>query len=237
MYEDTPDGKDPDTYSRTLQNYHLSLWSKPLPNGKVFELSSDENPPFFLRHDSDMGQFLLSSDSILHTYSRWKRESMVSIIQTIPKSDIDAFYDLASTIGGYILFPANMVDGKPTINGIRGMHPRIKDRFDLTLECIRRWYTGEESPLYIHLDRYNDFFRLFDSFKGYCKFFLLDDLVNEDMNEIRFWLPFQEFSTKSSVPVNRNEYLQYKENVIAFTNARSKRMVEYVNEKSSIPNQ
>ncbi|WP_113903400.1 DUF6994 family protein [Brevibacterium celere] len=34
-----------------------------------------------------------------------------------------------------------------TINGARGLHPRIVDRFDLTLECIRRHYRGEPSPL------------------------------------------------------------------------------------------
>jgi len=27
------------------------------------------------------------------------------------------------------------------------MHPQIKDRFDLTLECIRRHYVGQANPL------------------------------------------------------------------------------------------
>ena len=34
---DTPEGKDADTYSSTLRNYHQILWSKCLPNGKKFD--------------------------------------------------------------------------------------------------------------------------------------------------------------------------------------------------------
>ena len=164
MYEDTPHGKDPDTFSQTLRDYHLMLWSKPLPSGKVLKLTSNEKPPFYLYHKSELGTFCLSSDSVLHTYTRWTRESMVRIIKAIPQEENEAFYDLASTIGGYIVFPANQINKKPTINGIRGMHPRINDRFDLTLECIRRWYKGEDSPLYKHIDRYAEFFRLFEDF-------------------------------------------------------------------------
>lgn len=73
-----------------------------------------------------------------------------------------------------------MVDGKQTINGRRGTHHQIKDRFDLTLECIRRHYTGEGSPLADTLDRYTGFFALFQDFAGYVNFFFLSDLVRDD---------------------------------------------------------
>ena len=39
------------------------------------------------------------------------------------------------------------IDGKMTINGARGFNAKIRDRFDLTLECIRRHYRNEDSPL------------------------------------------------------------------------------------------
>lgn len=45
-----------------------------------------------------------------------------------------------------MVFPSNMVDGKMTINWARGCHTRITDRFDLTVECIRRHYQGGDSP-------------------------------------------------------------------------------------------
>lgn len=72
--------------------------------------------------------------------------------------------DLGYTIGSSIVFPGFRVDGKATIKGARGFHPRIADRFDLTLECIRRYYVGQDSPLANALLRYGEFFALFDDF-------------------------------------------------------------------------
>jgi len=149
---------------------------------------------------------------------------MSNIIQQIPADDIEAFFDLASTIGAYIIFPANRIDKKPTINGIRGMHQMVRDRFDLTLECIRRWYIHEESPLSEHIERYRDFFLLFDDFKGYVSFFLLEDLVCEDFGSIYFWLPFAGFGETPPLPADVREYRQYMKNIFKFAKARSKRM-------------
>ena len=47
---------------------------------------------------------------------------------------------------------------------------KINDRFDLTLECIRRYYLNEDSPLKETFIRYSDFL-LFKNFKGYIDFF------------------------------------------------------------------
>lgn len=69
--------------------------------------------------------------------------------------------------------------GAMTINGARGFNQSIADRMDLTLECIRRYYVGQRSPLTETLARYPDFFGLFETFSGYVDFFLLDDLVDE----------------------------------------------------------
>ena len=65
VYSDTPEGKDPDSYSPTLRNYHKILWSKKLPNGLFFKL--DDTIPMRLHHKSEIGEFVLSSDSIAHT--------------------------------------------------------------------------------------------------------------------------------------------------------------------------
>lgn len=56
---DTPDGKDPDSYSKTLRRSHKQLWSKPLPSGKPFQLS-DDIPGHYLHHQSAIGEFSLS---------------------------------------------------------------------------------------------------------------------------------------------------------------------------------
>ena len=38
-------GKDPDTYSKTLHEYHYHLWNKKLPNGDMFHLTTYSNYP------------------------------------------------------------------------------------------------------------------------------------------------------------------------------------------------
>ena len=218
VYSDTPRNKDPDTYSPTLRKYHQILWSKKLPNGNLFEL--DLSIPKYLHHKSALGEFTLSSDSICHTYSLSK--SMKEIINTFPKKDIKTFFSLASTIGAYIIFPANRVENKMTINGARGLHKLIKDRFDLTLFCIKNFYENKKSPLSKTFERYTDFFELFDNFKGYSEFFLLNDLLNEDLS-INFFLPFNNFSG-NPLPSNKEEYLIYMENVKSFINLRNHRI-------------
>ncbi len=67
---DTPPGRDPDTFSPTLGLYHRLLWSKPLPNGERFDLTSSK-PPVYLHDHPDLGEFWLSSDSVIHTYTSW----------------------------------------------------------------------------------------------------------------------------------------------------------------------
>tara|TARA_Y100000991_G_C21828210_1_gene286915 strand:- start:236 stop:490 length:255 start_codon:yes stop_codon:yes gene_type:complete len=66
VFSDTPKGRDPDKYSPTLREYHRILWSKSLPNGTPFTLTT--NIPHQLHHKSALGEFVLSSDAIGHTY-------------------------------------------------------------------------------------------------------------------------------------------------------------------------
>lgn len=220
FYSDTPKGKDPDSHSPTLRGYHKLLWSKPLPNGFNFDLV-DTTPKVYLHHQSKLGEFSLSSDSLAHSYSRLKK--MLHIIDQIPLDEIDSFFKSCSTIGGYIIFPSKKINNKMTINGSRGLNSSIKDRFDLTLECIRRHYVNEASPLSDTLQRYLDFFNLFRSFQGYVDFFLLQDLVTNDYSSIKFHLPFDSFDD-SPLPNDVYEYRLYKKKVIEFISARNQRI-------------
>jgi len=218
---DTPSGKDPDSFSPTLRKYHKILWSKRLPNGKQFTLS-DSIAGVYLHHHSELGEFFLSSDTATHTFSRW--ESMAHIISQVAVEDIERFRYFAYTIGSMMIFPSNRVGGKSTINGARGFHPLIKDRIDLTLECIRRHYLGQTSPLESVLNRYAEFFRLFSTFKGYVEFFLLQDLVSEDFSEIKFLSSFSDFKT-SAVPQNLEDYIAYKSKTIEYIKFRNQRIL------------
>lgn len=223
-------GGDPDSTSPTLQAYHKFLWTKPLPNGDIFELTDKKNGTY-LYHKSGLGEYLLGSDAITHSYRNHKRKTWLTHqIQ----DEVKELFDTGSTIGAYTLFPNNRVDGKHTINQARGINSLIDDRFDLTLECIRLFYLGQESPLYDALLRYKNFFELFESFIGYINFFLLNDLVDETQ-KINFYLPFDNFSSKPTFS-DINDYLVYKKGVIDFIKSRNKRIETYANQLTTKQN-
>ncbi|WOJ93809.1 hypothetical protein R0135_01250 [Congregibacter variabilis] len=217
---DTPTGKDPDAHSRTLRTYHKLLWSKTLPCGQVFELD-DSIRGHYLLDRSSIGEFSLTSDAITHSYKYVKR--MQHIIGALPLDYVESLFSRGCTIGSYIVFPGKKIGGKMNINGARGCNAKIGDRFDLTLECIRRHYFGIESPLAEVLARYGDYFKLFESFQGYVEYFLLQDLVTEDFSAVKFYLPFTEFQT-SPYPASVEDYMIYNEGTIAFINGRNDRI-------------
>lgn len=220
VYTDA-NGRDPDKTSPTLKKYHQILWSKALPNGTFFNLSEKQNT-VYLCHKSEIGEFILGSDSIVHSYKNQKKKKW--IVEQIPM-DVDEIFNAGSTIGGYIIFPNKKIDWKQTINQSRGVNSFIDDRFDLTLECIRLFYLGENSPLYDTLLRYKSFFDLFESFMWYVEFFLLEDLLH-DKKTIKFYLPFDNFSTRPMFK-NIQEYKMYKKWVMSFINARNKRINKF----------
>lgn len=216
-------GRDPDAYSETLRRYHRILWSKALPDGTVFEL--DEK----LHHVSDRGEFWLSSDAITTSYRGWTRPaSIVKVVAETPPDKVGAFFDLGCTVGAYIVFPFGAgVDGKVqrSINQVRGTSAPVRDRFDLTLECIRRHYDGGISPLGEVLQRHTDFFSLFESFDGYVEHFLLQDLVDPTTGRIRFFKPFDDFGGGEALPSGSlEEYRTYMERSMDFIRARNARI-------------
>ena len=224
FYSDSK-GRDPDSASPTLRKYHKMLWSKSLPSGRFLELRDDVKGAY-LYHESELGVFYLGSDAITHSYKNHKRKKWLT--EQIP-NEVNELFDAGSTIGGYIIFPSNRIDGKQTINQARGVNRLIDDRFDLTLECIRLFYAGKESPLYETLSRYELFFNLFDDFSGYIHFFFLEDLIYEN-NRIRFYLPFDDFKTRPSFS-DINQYLLYKKRVVDFIESRNKRIDSFMNSK------
>jgi len=129
------------------------------------------------------------------------------------------------TIGGHIVFPAHRKNGF-TINQARGVSRLICDRFDLTLECIRRFYQNEESPLFKTLTNYKDFFDLFVDFRGYIDFFHLQDFV-ASKEQIEFSLPFDNFNSPS-LPQTIEAYSVYKEHVLDLISKRNNRILDSV---------
>lgn len=225
VYSDARGG-DPDSKSKTLRLYHRILWSKMLSNGKPFELI-DTKSGAYLYHYSALGEYFLGSDAITHSYKHHKRKKWLT---EQVQNEVNELFDTGSTIGAYTLFPNNRVDGKHTINQARGINSLIDDRFDLTLECIRLFYLGQDSPLYDTLLRYKSFFNLFEHFEGYVNFFLLNDLVGKKY-EIKFYLPFDNFKTNPTF-TKIEDYLTYKNGVMNFIKSRNKRIETYAHQNS-----
>ena len=216
-------GNDPDACSKTLKRYHQLLWSKTLPNGEKMLLDSKNNNQYLVWNDFSFG-----SDSILVTlrYKR-NRDLLQKVSETISnyhefiETTLRKFY----TIGGSIIFPKH----KNSINQVRGCSTKICDRWDLTLECIRKFYNSEESPLYNALCADKAFFDLFVDFKGYVDFFYLNDCVSADYKKVNIWLNNNDF-TVSTLPESVEDYLMLIDKQLSFLQARNERIRRAIQE-------
>ena len=224
-FRDDAGDNDPDRSSPTLRRCHQLLWSKPLPTGHPFDLDTTTQGEY-LHHRSDVGEFFLSSDSVIATFSYW--QSTADLIRQVPKADVETFETAGYTIGGMMVFPSNKVDRQWTLNMARGMDRKIADRIDLTLECIRRHYLHQPSPLGAALSRYANFFDLFEGFPGYVNFFLLQDLLDGD-GAVRFFMPFDDF-TGPAVPDDLGTYQEFRRRSIDFVQARNVRIDQWARE-------
>lgn len=219
--------RDPDLYSPLLQSYHQRLWSKPLPNGQVFDLTPEKvGAARVLRHRSALGDFVLSSDTLANS----SRGALPAFYAAMGTESNQLWHRRGGAIGGRLVFPRNRVDGKQTINQARGTHPRIRDRFDLALEAIRRHYAGEPHPLSGTFATYSGFFSLFGSFAGYVEFFLLQDLVED--GTVKFYGPFDEF-TGPVLPSTLPSYEEFRNRQLEFVAARNQRMLACVRHEIS----
>ena len=121
-----------------------------------------------------------------------------------------------------IIFPKH----NQRMNQNRGCNKKIRDRFDLTLECIRLFYKGEKSPLSTTIELDKNFFDLFGSFENYVKFFFLDDLCTPDYKNVIFWLEFDGFKP-NLFPRTEDEYLDFIEKELSFVKRRNERIRQF----------
>ena len=100
-------------------------------------------------------------------------------------------------------------------------------RCHLTLECIARWYRGEENPLADVFDRYGDFFEWFGDFQGYVDFFLLQDFVDDEY-QVKILTDFDDFQS-SPLPKTVERYTAYLQGLTEVLTLRAERIERYVN--------
>lgn len=183
-------GRDPDKVSIRLRESHQVLWSKPLADDRLLQLST-QNYSGYLEVVSLAGRWTLGSDNFATTHAN-ALPTLSRALNGFADGHLCAF----CTIGGYIVFPNGLAQQLPTSvndsvrrwspNQARGMEKRISDRFDLTLEAIRIFFAGvvhrNENPIGDVLEAYRWWFDLFgrgtEGFLAYADFFFLTPMLN-----------------------------------------------------------
>jgi hypothetical protein len=212
---------DPDITSEVLRFYQKIIWNKELPNGEYLDLSFGSGSDYLTWNGMRFG-----SDSITASFRYRDNLNLISQVAG-SMSDWHAFIEdyirRSYTIGGEMIFPKRMHG----INQSRGLNRMIRDRWDLTLECIRRYYDGCPSPLYDVLEKDTAFFDLFVDFKGYVDFFYLQDCVNSDYTSVIIWLDNDDFN-KGPLPRSVDEYLLFIDKELRFVEMRNERIKKAV---------
>ena len=153
----------------------------------------------YLYDRSSLGEFFLSSDSVMPTFTRWP--ALKPIIDQFPEQENEDFRTIAYTIGAMMVFPGKrdrwQTDHQRRAwvqrENFRSVRPDARVHPPLLLE--RRKPT-RRNPLWPTLSRYADFFALFGDFRGYVSFFLLEDLVTDEFR-VKFFMPFDDFRPPS----------------------------------------
>jgi hypothetical protein len=222
---------DPDRDSLRLRSLHQLLWTKKLRSGVLFAPTVPPNrgDGYLIFTDTSWGRHWYGSDAITASYTNWLRpRPLVDAIAGLNEEQRARYLNPPYTIGSSMIWPVRSND-RPTINQARGLRSLIGDRMDLTLECIRRHYAGEEeSPLTDVLYAYADFFKLFEGrFTEFVDFFHLQDLVTPDYDEVRFYLPFDNFKRRGT-PATTEEYVTYREATLEFIAKRGQRITKWL---------
>ena len=164
------------------------------------------------------------------------------------KKFIWLYLQKSNTIGGFIVFPRVT----NSINTRRGNYTGvIKDRFDLTLECIRRayqygnFYKNDFNPLFGISEEEKEFFKMFGTFEKYIDFFLLNSWVEEDKehhfhvknllfneNEIDKEKTLNDYDfSKEPLPQDENEWWTFYHNIMKRLDARNEQIKKLLEEK------
>lgn len=230
---------DPDSVSKNLCLYHQALWSGEI-NRIKFALKIEEGN--LVWYDDNQKKYIFGSDSIISSFRYKKMKNIYKKLldnkfmgqKATYRSYIENFIHKSYTIGGMIIFPKH----KNSMNQRRGCHPRIQDRIDLTLECIRLFYEDSEyqgNPLFSVLQEDSWFYRMFGSFKCYIEHFFLQDMVSEDYSKILLLrgndnTPFD----GPILPESEIELENWMEKSLEIVAKRNKRIQEYVQKNRSL---
>ena len=240
-YTEGRDG-DPDGFSDKLQEAQLKIYNRDKLKQYNLEKGKLEDDYLYIHLNGKKLRF--GSDTIPQLYDTWSWIYFIKDVVQKSKKYIEEkehknyeeciryFKHKTQRIGGHIIFPKEI-----SINTKRNSLTEIRDRFDLTLECIRRYYLliNENKRLTNPLEEKTgclsgneEFFKLFGDFKGYVDFFYLKSLVHDDYSGIKCFI---QRNTKEladggfpqeGFPLDQKEWYELYEEQIRFVENRTK---------------
>ncbi|WP_159619457.1 DUF6994 family protein [Arthrobacter zhaoguopingii] len=230
-------GFDADRDSDQLKADHELLWTKELPSGVLFEPkapteSVKRRNNYLLFDGGSLGRHVYGSDAITNSYTDWTTPyALADAIASLDEEQKSRYLNQPYTIGSAMIWPVQTKEQREAQGRVQTMNQARKssvfDRMDLTLECIRRYYAGDpRHPLNKITEAYGEFFELFEDFRNFVDFFHFQDLVTPDY-KVRYFLPLDPFKC-AGTPASREEYIEYRENVLAFIEGRNRRMADWV---------
>ena len=229
--------QDPDKLSKSLKEYHLCLFSNRKMNSGSFTFEPGKlNEMIF---NNGKVKITFTPDSITHAFQysnrKWNGTTEKETVADYCERDagikklVEEYNAIDYTIGSSIVFPTKINDVSIgwTLNRARGVLYAVHDRIDHTLECIRMYYDNEteNNPLADCLIKNKPFLDLYDGFKEFVDFFMLNDLVDENYKvkgycgRINFNSPF---------PKTPEEYKEYMKSTNDFIKARNKRIDDWI---------
>lgn len=179
------EAQDPADFSAKLAQYQILLYTKPLPSGGFLKLRANK----FNQVEAELPSgesILLTSMPLIHQ-ACFEADNH-ELLSKLPQSQVDIMLRTLVTSGNYMLIPAQPLNGY-RLDDFR-KNPRIGNRIDLYLECVRRQYAGEPSPLDDILNPFKPWFELFLSFKQFVEFFYLGNLYDPKLKKIHFFKTF-----------------------------------------------
>ena len=229
---------DADRDSPRLRLDHELLWTKRLRSGVTFAPTapSARRDGYLIWTDGSGARHWYGSDSITHSYTKWPSPKALAEAKAALSDEQRALYlSPQYTIASSTIWPVRSKD-LPTINTARGFGRTgkvLRDRIDLTLECIRRHYEGADNTLASVLTAYGDFFTLFEGFAEFTEFFHFQDLVRPDFSAVRSLMCSDEVLAqpdfeREATPTNVEEYVTYREATLEFITRRGNRMADWV---------
>ena len=229
---------DADEDSPRLRLDHQLLWTKALSSGVTFAPTA---PPvrregYLIWTDATGERHWYGSDAITHSYTKWgSPKALAAAKSALSEAQRRRYLSPPYTIASSTIWPVRTKD-LPTINTARGFGSTgrvLRDRIDLTLECVRLHYRQATNTLTPVLTAYNDFFSLFGDFTEFVEFFHFQDLVTSDFTRVRSLIRPDDVLGKTdfeceATPTTVDEYVTYAEATLDFMAHRGNRMADWV---------